>query len=79
MARMRRHGIAAPARTPRYALDRISREIAAILTMPVTLEFMAKQGAGPLTANPAQASAIVREEIARYAKIIKDAGIKYLP
>lgn len=71
--------IAAPARTPRHALDRISREVAVILTLPITLEFMAKQGAEPLTANPDQASALIREEIARYAKIIKDAGIKFQP
>jgi tripartite-type tricarboxylate transporter receptor subunit TctC len=71
--------IAAPARTPRYALDRISREVAAILAMPATLEFMAKQGAEPLIADPDQANALIREEIARYAKIIKDAGIQYQP
>jgi tripartite-type tricarboxylate transporter receptor subunit TctC len=71
--------IAAPARTPRFALDRISREIAAILAMPATQDFMAKQGAEPLTADPDQSSALIREEIARYAKIIKDAGIQYQP
>jgi tripartite-type tricarboxylate transporter receptor subunit TctC len=71
--------IAAPARTPRYALDRISREVSAILAMPATEEFMAKQGAEPFIVNPDQASAVIREEIARYAKIIKDAGIKYQP
>jgi tripartite-type tricarboxylate transporter receptor subunit TctC len=71
--------IAAPARTPRAALDRISREVAAILAMPATQEFMAKQGAEPYTANPDQTNAVIREELARYAKIIKDAGIKYQP
>jgi tripartite-type tricarboxylate transporter receptor subunit TctC len=71
--------IAAPARTPRFALDRISREIAAILAMPATQEFMAKQGAEPLAADPDQSTALIREEIARYAKIIKNAGIQYQP
>jgi tripartite-type tricarboxylate transporter receptor subunit TctC len=71
--------IAAPARTPRYALDRISREVSAILAMPATEEFMAKQGADPLIANPDQSNAIIREELARYAKIIKGAGIKFQP
>jgi tripartite-type tricarboxylate transporter receptor subunit TctC len=71
--------ICAPARTPRAALDRISREIAAILAMPSTQEFMAKQGAEPLAADPDQSNTIIREEIARYAKIIKGAGIQYQP
>ncbi len=71
--------IAAPARTPRFALDRIAREVAAILAMPATQDFMAKQGAEPLIADPDQSSALIREEIARYAKIIKDAGIQYQP
>jgi tripartite-type tricarboxylate transporter receptor subunit TctC len=71
--------IAAPARTPRYVLDRISREVAAILAMPATEEFMAKQGAEPFTANPDQTNTVIREEIARYARIIKEAGIKYQP
>ena len=71
--------IAAPARTPRPILNKIATEVAAVLAMPVTQEFMVKQGSEPLVATPEQSDAIIRDEIARYAKIIKDAGIKYLP
>lgn len=71
--------LAAPARTPRPILDKISKDIAVILTMPSTLDFMAKQGAEPLPADPDQATAHIRDELARYAKIIKGAGIQYQP
>jgi tripartite-type tricarboxylate transporter receptor subunit TctC len=72
-------GIIAPARTPRQAIGRISSELAAILAMPSTAEFLAKQGAEPFFSTPEQTDALIREEIARYARIIKDAGIKYQP
>ena len=73
------NAIIAPARTPRQAIGRIASEIAAILARPDTLEFLAKQGAEPFISTPEQTSAVIKEEVARYAKIIKDAGIKYQP
>lgn len=69
----------APAQTPRAVLNRISSDVGAILAMPNTQDFMAKQGAEPFIAGPEQTQAVIREEIARYAKVIKDAGIKYQP
>jgi tripartite-type tricarboxylate transporter receptor subunit TctC len=72
-------GIVAPARTPRPILGRINTEVAAVLAQPATTEFMAKQGAEPFTSTPEQAAVVIREEVARYAKIIKAAGIVYKP
>ena len=72
-------GIIAPVKTPRAAINRISSELAAIVVMPSTSEFLAKQGAEPLFSTPEQTDAVIREEVARYAKVIKEAGIKYQP
>jgi tripartite-type tricarboxylate transporter receptor subunit TctC len=47
--------------------------------MPGTHDFMAKQGAEPFISNPEQTTAVIRDEVARYTKIIKGAGIKYQP
>lgn len=69
----------APAKTPRAAIDRINTEMAAILAMPSTLEFLAKQGAEPFVSTPDETSAIIKQEIARYGKIIKAAGVKFQP
>lgn len=73
------NGIAAPARTPRSVLERIAKEAAAILAMPATLDFLAKQGAEPLVSTPEQTTALIGEEVAKYARIIKEAGITYQP
>ena len=72
-------GIVAPAKTPRPVIDKISRDVAVILALPSTEEFMAKQGAEPFISTPEQTAAVIKEEVARYAKIIKESGIKYEP
>ena len=69
-------GIVAPAGTPRAIVDRISGEIAAILALPDTLEYLAKQGMEPYISTPGQTSALINADIARLAKIIKTANIR---
>jgi tripartite-type tricarboxylate transporter receptor subunit TctC len=71
--------IAAPSKTPQTALDKLAGEIATILAMPDTIEYFAKQGGEPFVSTAAQATAVIREQVARYTKIIKEAGIKYEP
>jgi tripartite-type tricarboxylate transporter receptor subunit TctC len=73
------NGIIAPAKTPRQVISKIAAEMAIVLGLPDTLDFIAKQGAEPLISTPEQTTAIIAEEVARYAKIIKEAGIKYQP
>lgn len=69
----------APAKTPRPIINKINTDIAAVLAQPATHEFMNKQGAEPFTSTPEKAAEVIRDEVARYAKIIKGAGIKYAP
>lgn len=72
-------GIIAPAKTPRPAIGRIASEMAAILAMPGVQEFMARQGAEPFISTPEQTTSVIKEEVARYARIIKEAGIQHQP
>jgi tripartite-type tricarboxylate transporter receptor subunit TctC len=73
-------GIVAPAKTPRAIRNKIARDVAGILSAPGTEEFLSKQGAEPfITTSPDEMTAVLKEEMARYAKIIKTAGIKYEP
>jgi tripartite-type tricarboxylate transporter receptor subunit TctC len=73
-------GIVAPAKTPRAIRTKICNDVAAILSTPSSGEFLAKQGAEPfITTSPDDMSAVLKEEIGRYSKIIKAAGIKYEP
>jgi tripartite-type tricarboxylate transporter receptor subunit TctC len=71
--------VAAPARTPRANINKLSAELAAVIGGPEAAEFMMKQGAEPFVSNPGEADVVMRDEIARYGKLIKDAGIKYQP
>ncbi len=69
----------APAKVPRAIVNKINADVNAVLALPATTEFMAKQGAEPFASTPEQTAAVIREELARYAKIIKGAGIVYKP
>lgn len=72
-------GIVAPAKTPRAILGKIAGDLAVILAMPSTHDFMAKQGAEPFISTPEQTNAVIKDELMRYAKIIKGAGITHQP
>jgi tripartite-type tricarboxylate transporter receptor subunit TctC len=69
-------GIVAPTGTPRYAIDKMSREMASILAQPETQEYLLKQGSEAFVSTPDEVTALIRSDVAKYAKIIKDAGIK---
>ena len=47
--------------------------------MPDTVDYITKQGGEPFISTAAQATAVIRDQVARYSKIIKEAGIKYEP
>jgi tripartite-type tricarboxylate transporter receptor subunit TctC len=53
--------------------------MAAILAMPSTQDFIAKQGAEPFVSTPEETNAIVKQELARYGNVIKTAGVKFQP
>jgi tripartite-type tricarboxylate transporter receptor subunit TctC len=72
-------GIVAPAKTPRAIRGKIANDLAVILAMPATQDFMAKQGAEPFISTPEQTAVVIKEELARYSKIIKGAGITHQP
>ncbi len=72
-------GIIAPAKTPRPVIGKIAGEVAAVLAMPSTQDFLVKQGAEHFISTPEQTARVIKEEVARYAKIIKEAGITHQP
>jgi tripartite-type tricarboxylate transporter receptor subunit TctC len=69
-------GVLAPAGTPRPIVERLNAEIRKILATPEAQEQLLQQGAYAVNTTPEQAAARVREEIAMWAKVIKDANIK---
>jgi tripartite-type tricarboxylate transporter receptor subunit TctC len=70
-------GIAAPAGSPKHAIDAIAREMVAVLTQQDTQEYLLKQGSEAfVTPKPEDVTALIHADVARYAKLIKDAGIR---
>ena len=69
-------GVLAPAGTPRDIVARLNAEIVKILNSAEVRERFAKQGVEVQTSTPEQFGDFVKAEVARWAKVIKDAGIK---
>jgi tripartite-type tricarboxylate transporter receptor subunit TctC len=66
----------APAGTPQPVVDRLAQAVAKSTASPAFRERMAAQGAEPMTGTPQSLAALIRTESARFARLIKDAGIR---
>jgi tripartite-type tricarboxylate transporter receptor subunit TctC len=69
-------GIIAPAGTPKEIVDRVSAEAKKALADPALQAKLADQGIVPVGSTPEEFRAFVVGEIARWNKVITDAGIK---
>jgi len=70
-------GVIAPAGTPKAAVDRLYQETAKALKMPDVIDRLATQGGNELVGStPDQYAQLIKDEIAKYAKIIRQAGIR---
>jgi tripartite-type tricarboxylate transporter receptor subunit TctC len=70
------YGLLAPAGTDAKIVGRLHDEFAAVLTMSDVAEAFARAGAEPLSSMPRDFEAYLRSEVARWTKVIKDAGVK---
>ena len=68
--------LAAPAGSPAAALQRLNAEVNRVLQQPDVRERFAAQGAEPLTGNVEQVLAYTRNEIDKWARVVKGAGLK---
>ncbi len=69
-------GVFAPVGTPRGAVDKISAEFAAVLRHPETVAKIESVGFDPMIGGPEELAALLKNEIARAAKIVKDARLQ---
>jgi tripartite-type tricarboxylate transporter receptor subunit TctC len=68
-------GLMAPAGTPQEVIDRVQKESAKILLSEEFRAKLAQQGMVPVANTPAEFGAAIREESARWAKVIKERGL----
>jgi len=69
-------GVAAPAKTPRPIVDRLNGEIVRALATLELRERMEGMGADPVGNTPEEYTRFVQNEIVKWGKVIKAAGIK---
>ncbi|MDA1118796.1 MAG: tripartite tricarboxylate transporter substrate-binding protein [Proteobacteria bacterium] len=70
------YGMLAPAGTPRPIIDRLNGELHKALASADLKERLAGIGVAPLVNTPEQFAEFIAQEKARYAKVVKAAGIK---
>ena len=69
-------GMFAPSNTPAAIVEQLSAEVAKAMATPAIRERATQEGATPVGNTPAQFDRFVRDEIAKWTRIIRDAGIK---
>ncbi|MBL8382707.1 MAG: tripartite tricarboxylate transporter substrate binding protein [Burkholderiales bacterium] len=73
------YSILAPAGTPREAVARLSADIARVLAAPDIRERLTAQGFEVSYLNPAQMGELIRRDLQRWQKSIRDIGLKLEP
>lgn len=69
-------GILAPAKTPKAVIEKLSQEIARILRVPEVRDNLLNMGADPFISTSEQFGALIRADLAKYARLIRETKIK---
>jgi tripartite-type tricarboxylate transporter receptor subunit TctC len=69
------YGVLVPAGTPRPIIDRLNKEITAVLNLPDVKDLLFKQGLDVAPSTPEAFGAYIRSEKAQWEKVIKAAGL----
>jgi len=70
------YGVLAPAGTPQTIIAKLNGEIVRILQLPDVKERLSADGSEPVGNTPAEFGAHIKQEIAKWAKVVKEAGIR---
>jgi len=70
------YGFMAPAKTPRAVVDKLQREIAAIVNTPDVRQTFVSQGNEPLANTPDQFAQVIKADADKWGAIGKRLGVK---
>ena len=70
------HGLLAPAGTPDAVIAKLNAEVGRLLRSPDVVERFKAQGIEVIGGSPAEFAAFIRQDVAKYAKLVKTAGIR---
>jgi len=69
-------GAYAPAGTPRPIVERLQRELRAVINLPEVRERMVAQGQTPIGSTPDEFTAAQQADVSRWGALIRDFGLK---
>jgi tripartite-type tricarboxylate transporter receptor subunit TctC len=70
------YGLLAPAGTQPAVITRLNAEVGKVLAAPDVRERLLAQGAEPMPGTPAAFASFMQEEMAKWAPVVKQAGVK---
>lgn len=70
------HGLLAPAGTPEAIITKLHAEVVRALRSPDVAERFAVQGIDVIGSSPAEFAAFIRQDLAKYEKLVKTANIR---
>jgi tripartite-type tricarboxylate transporter receptor subunit TctC len=65
-----------PAGTPRSIIDRLHKELTAVVSSTETKQRFETEGAEPLSMSPDEFGRFIAAETVKWARVVKDAGIR---
>lgn len=69
------YGFAAPVTTPGAVVAKLNAEIHKVLQMPEVRQNLQRQGLEPVGGTPAELGAYLRSDLAKWSKVVREAGI----
>jgi len=70
------YGVLAPAKTPQPIIAKLNQEIVRILQTQEMKDRLSADGSEPVGTTPEQFGAHIRSEVAKWSKVVKEAGIR---
>jgi tripartite-type tricarboxylate transporter receptor subunit TctC len=70
------YGLLAPAATPKDVLEKLHREVTAILLAPEHRELLGAEGGIVVAGSPEAFAAMIKSEIAKWLRVAKEAGLQ---
>lgn len=68
--------LAAPANTPKQIVERLNAEVVKLMRGSEMKQILGRQGAVSLSSTPEETYAFIRDEISKWAKVVKEANIR---
>jgi len=70
------YAVMAPGKTPAALVARLNADVSAVMALPDVREQLVRQGLIPVTSTPGELAALIKADLARWGKVVRDANIK---